>query len=56
MTGIRPMTPVQNRGPFEDIWAQNGKFLGKEKRFENNNSLVVVSLSKVGENEFIQTV
>ena len=23
VTGIRPMAPLQNRGPLEDIWTQN---------------------------------
>ena len=50
------MAPVQNRGPREDIWARNVKFLGKKKIIENNNNLLVISLSKVGENEFLQAL
>ena len=30
-------------------------FFSKEKIIENNNSLVVISFSKVGEKEFLQT-
>ena len=33
VTGIRPMAPVQNRGPLEDIWVQNVKFFGKERNY-----------------------
>ena len=50
------LAPVQNRGPLEDLWAQNVKFFGKEEIIESNNSLAVISLSKVGENEFLQTL
>ena len=33
VTGIRSMTPVQNIGPLEDLWAQNVNFFGKEKNY-----------------------
>ena len=49
------MAPLQNRGLIEHTWVQDVKFLSKEKFIENNNGLVVISLSKVGENEFLQT-
>ena len=52
MTGIRPMTPVQNRGPqMYDHKMLN--FLVRKEIIEYNNGLVVISLSKVGENEFL---
>ena len=31
VTGIRPMAPMQNRGPLEDILAQN--VFGKERNY-----------------------
>ena len=43
VTRIRPMAHVLNRGPLEGILARNVKFFGKV-------------LSKVGENEFLQTL
>ena len=55
MIGIRPMAPVVNIGPLEGIWAQNVKFFGKEI-IKNDNSLVVILLSKVVENKFLQTL
>ena len=30
VTGIRPMAPVQNRGPLEDTSTQTAKFFSKE--------------------------
>ena len=56
LTGIRPMTPMPNRGPLECISAQDVKFLVRTKVIENDMSLVVISLSEVGENEFVQTL
>ena len=50
------MAPVQNRGPFQDICAQMLSFLARKEIIENNNSLVVISLSKVDENEFLQAL
>ena len=54
--GIRPMAPVLNTGLLEGVWARNVKFFGKEKIIKNDNSLVVILLSKVVENEFLQTL
>ena len=31
VTGIRPIAPMQNRGPLEDILAPDVKFFGKER-------------------------
>ena len=52
-----PMAPVQNTwGSLEHIWAQDVKCFRKKNIIENDNSLVVISLSKVDENEFVQTL
>ena len=56
VTGIRPMAPVHNRGPLENIWEQDLSFSARTEIIENNNSLVVNLFSKVGENEFLQTL
>ena len=32
------------------------KFFGREEIIENDNNLIVTSLPKVGENEFLQTL
>ena len=53
VTGIRPMTPVQNRGPLKMSDHKMLTFLVSKEIIENNKSLVVISLSKVGENEFL---
>ena len=49
VAGIRTMAPVQNKTPLKDTRAQDVKFSFKKR---NYNSLVVILLSKVGENEF----
>ena len=49
-TGIRPMASMQNRGPLEHIWDQDVKFFSNENIIENDNNLVVISLSKVSKN------
>ena len=33
VTEIRPMAPLQNRGPLEDIRGQDFKFFGKERNY-----------------------
>ena len=53
VTGIRPMAPVQNRGPLEHKMLS---FSVRKEVIKNNNSLVVISLSKAGENEFPQAL
>ena len=50
------MAPVLNTGPLEGTWARNGKFLVRKEIIKNDNSLVVILLSKVVENEFLQTL
>ena len=45
-----------NRGPLEGICARNIKLFDEKEITENDNSLVVILLSKVGENELIQTL
>ena len=50
------MAPVQNRGPLEDIWAQDLNFSVRKETIEKDNSWVVIPLLKVGENAFLQTL
>ena len=50
---IRPMAPVQNRGPLEVFEHKMLSFSIRKEIIENNNSLIVISLSKVGKNEFL---
>ena len=33
VTETRPMAPLQNRGPLEDIRGQDFKFFGKERNY-----------------------
>ena len=54
--GIRLMAPVLNTGPPEGIWAQNVKISVRREIIKNDNSMVVILLSKVVENEFLQTL
>ena len=58
VTGNRPMTPLLNRDPLESIGARNIKFFLSIRKevIESDNSLLVISLSQVGENEFFQTL
>ena len=46
---MRPMAPVLNTGPLEGIWV-------RKVTVKHDNSLVVILLSKVVENEFLQTL
>ena len=56
VTGIRSMAPVHNtQVPLKISEHKMSSFLVRKEITENNNSLVVISLSKVGENEFLQT-
>ena len=58
MNGIKLIAPVQNRGPL-DLKVSEHKMLNfsvRKEIIENDNSLVVISLSKVDENEFLQTL
>ena len=57
LIGIRPMAPVLNTGPLEGIRALNVNFFSVRKEIiKNDNSLVVILLSKVVENEFLQAL
>ena len=53
-TGIRPMAPVLNRGTLEVSEHEMLIFSIRKKIIDNDNSLVLIILSKVGENEFLQ--
>ena len=53
VTGIGPMTPVQTEVHLTMSEHKLLTFLVRKEIIENNNSLVVISLSKVGENEFL---
>ena len=50
------MTPVLNRGGLEVSEHEMSSFSIKKEIIKNDNSLAVISLSKVGENEFLQTL
>ena len=47
------MAPVQNRGPLEDMYYI---FVVRKEIIKNDNSLAVISLSKVGENAFLEAL
>ena len=47
MIGIRPMVPALNTGP---------SFSVRKEIIKNDNSLAVILLFKVVENEFLQTL
>ena len=54
--GIRPMVPVLNTGLLEISEYEMLRFSVRKEIIENVNSLVVILLSKVVENEFLQTL
>ena len=56
MTGIRPMAPVQNRGPLKISEHKILSFSVRKEIIENDNSWAVLLLSKVGKNKFVQTL
>ena len=56
VTGIRPMAPVQNRDALKISEHGMWSFSVRKEISENVNSLAVILLSKVGENEFLQTL
>ena len=60
MIGSRPMTPVLNK-VHQTRYLKVSEhemlsFLVRKEIIKNDNSLVVILLSKVVENEFLQTV
>ena len=48
--------PVQNRGHLKISEHKMSRFSVRKEVIENNNSLAVISLSNVDENEFLQTL
>ena len=56
--GIRPMAPVLNTGALEGTVSEHEmlSFLVRKEIIKNDNSLVVILLSKVVDNEFLQTL
>ena len=51
------MVPVLNTGPFKGISEHDMlRFSVRKEIIKNDNSLVVILLSKVVENEFFQTL
>ena len=54
--GIRPMAPVLNKVNLKVSEHEMLSFPVRKEIIENANSLVVILLSKVGENKFLQTV
>ena len=54
--GIRPMAPVLNTGPLKVSQHEMLIFSIRKEIIKNNNSLVVILLSTVVENEFLQTL
>ena len=54
--GIRPMAPVLNTGPLKVSEHEMLIFSVRKEIIKNDNSLVVSLLSKVVENEFLQTL
>ena len=53
--GIRPMAPVLNTGHLKVSDHEMLSFSVRKEIIKNDNSLVVILLSKVVENEFLQT-
>ena len=53
---MRPMTPVLNTGHLKASDHEMLSFPVRKKIIQNDNSLVVILLSKVVENEFLQTL
>ena len=54
--GIRPMAPVLNTGPSEGSEHEMLSFSVRKEIIKNDDSLVVISLFKVVENAFLQTL
>ena len=54
--GIRPMAPVLKQVHLKASEHETLGFSVREEIFRNDNSLVVILLSKVVENEFLQTL
>ena len=54
--GIRPMAPVLKTGPHEVFEHEMLSFSVRKEIIKNDNSLVVILLCKVVENEFLQTL
>ena len=54
--GIRPMAPVLNTGPLKVSEHEMLIFSVRKEIIKNDNRLVVILLSKVIENEFLQTL
>ena len=54
--GIRPMAPVLNKVHLKVSEHETLSFSVAKEIIKNDNSLVVILLSKVVENEFLQTV
>ena len=54
--GIRPMTPMLNKVDLKVSEHKMLSFSVRKEMIKNNNSLVVILLSKVVENEFLLTV
>ena len=54
--GIRPMAPVLNTVHFKVSEHEMLSFSVRKEIIKNDNSLVVILLSKVVENEFLQTL
>ena len=54
MIGIRRMAPMLNTGPLEGSEHEMLSFSVRKEIIKNDNSLVVILLSKVVENEFLQ--
>ena len=56
MIGIRPMVPVLNKVHLKVSEHEMLSFSERKEIIKNDNSLVVILLSTVVENEFLQTV
>ena len=56
MIGIRPMAPVLYKVHLRVSQHEMLSFSVRKEIIKNDNSLVVILLSKVFENEFLQTV
>ena len=54
--GIRPMAPVLNKVHLKVSEHEMLSFSVRKEIIKNDNSLVVILLSKVIKNEFLQTV
>ena len=56
MIGIQPMDPVLNKVHLKVSGHEMLSFSMRKEIIKNDNSLVVILLSKVVENEFLQPV